>query len=167
MNVPYARLYVQRIVAALSAADPSKASTFAANGQAYDGRLATLDSWVRDQIATIPTEQRRLVAFHDAFPYYAEAYGLTIVGVVVPAPGQDPSAGQIAQLVKAIREAHVKAVFSEVQFSPQLAQAVAREAGATAESNLYDDTLGDTPVDSYEGIIRWDTNKVVAALNGG
>jgi ABC-type Zn uptake system ZnuABC Zn-binding protein ZnuA len=164
MNVAYARMYVGRIADALSAAAPASASSFAANAKAYDARLATLDGWVRDRIATIPQPQRRLVSFHDAFPYYAEAYGLTIVGVVVPAPGQDPSAGEIAQLVQAIREAHVKAVFSEVQFSPQLAQAVAKEAGAIVVSDLYDDTVGDPPVDTYEGIIRWDTDKVVAAL---
>src|SRR5438034_3590797 len=164
MNVAYARMYVGRIADALSAAEPAAASVFAANAKAYDAQLATLDGWVRDRIGTIPADQRRLVSFHDAFPYYAQAYGLTIVGVVVPAPGQDPSAGQIAALVKAIRDAHVKAVFSEVQFSPQLAQAVAREADATVVSDLYDDTVGDPPVDTYEGIIRWDTDKVVAAL---
>ena len=164
MNVAYARMYVGRIADALSAAEPAAASVFATNAKAYDAQLATLDGWVRDRIGTIPADHRRLVSFHDAFPYYDQAYGLTIVGVVVPAPGQDPSAGQIAALVKAIRDAHVKAVFSEVQFSPQLAQAVAREAGAAVVSDLYDDTVGDPPVDTYEGIIRWDTDKVVAAL---
>ena len=71
---------------------------------------------VRSRIATIPEATRKLVTFHDAFPYYARAYGITIVGVAVQAPGQDPSAGYTAQLITAIRDAGVKAIFSEDQF---------------------------------------------------
>jgi ABC-type Zn uptake system ZnuABC Zn-binding protein ZnuA len=164
LNVAYAERYVTRIADALEAADPTDAGTFTANAAAYQARLATLDASVRTEIATIPEAARKLVSFHDAFPYFAAAYGLTIVGVVVSAPGQDPSAAQVAALVEAIRAAGVKAVFSEAQFSPSLVATIATEAGATVESNLYDDTLGDPPVDSYEGLIRWDTDKVVAAL---
>jgi ABC-type Zn uptake system ZnuABC Zn-binding protein ZnuA len=164
MNVAYAERYVTRIDDALKAIDPADGTTFAANAAAYEKRLTALDASVKTQIATIPAGQRKLVSFHDAFPYYADAYGLTIVGVVVSAPGQDPSAAQVTGLVAAIKAAGVKAVFSEAQFSPSLVQTIATEAGATVESNLYDDTLGDPPVDSYEGLIQWDTERVVAAL---
>ncbi len=164
LNVAYARAYVERIGEALAAVAPADAAAFRAGAQAYEARLEQLDGWVRAMIATIPESNRAFISFHDALPYFAAAYGLRIVGVVVPAPGQDPSAGQVADLVAAIKAAGVKAVFSESQFSPELAQTVAREAGATVVADLYTDTLGDPPADTYEGLIRWDVERFVAAL---
>jgi manganese/iron transport system substrate-binding protein len=164
LDVAYAEKYVARIADALSSVSPADAATFAAGAEAYTARLASLDAWARSQIATIPAGNRQLVSFHDALPYFAAAYGLRIVGVVVPAPGQDPSAGEVASLVAAIRAAGVKAVFSEAQFSPQLADAIATEAGASVVADLYTDTLGDPPADTYEGIIRWDVERIVKAL---
>jgi ABC-type Zn uptake system ZnuABC Zn-binding protein ZnuA len=164
LNVAYGIKYVERIGEALARADPDNAEAYAAGTRAYSARLAELETWARDQIAAIPESSRTIVSFHEAFPYFAEAYGLEIVGTIVDAPGQDPSAGEIADLVEAIRASGAKAIFSEAQFSPELADTVAREAGITIESNLYNDSLGDPPADSYEGIIRWDVERVVAAL---
>ena len=164
LNVAYGIKYVERIGDALARVDPDNAEDYAAGTRAYVARLAELDTWAREQIAAIPESSRRIVSFHEAFPYFAEAYGLEIVGTIVDAPGQDPSAGEIADLVEAIRASGATAIFSEAQFSPELADAVAREAGITIESNLYNDSLGDPPADSYEGLIRWDVERVVAAL---
>ncbi len=164
MNVAYAMLYVDRIEAALAQADPANAATFASKAATYKASLATLDSWVRDQIATIPPANRKLVAFHDAFPYYARAYGVTIVGVAVEAPGQDPSAAYTAQLIDAIKAAGVKAIFSEAQFPKKLIDALAAATGASVVADLYDDALGDPPITTYESVIRWDTQELVAAL---
>ena len=164
MDVAYGRLYAKRIAIALERARPSSTATIQAGLASYDAKLATLDAWVRAQIATIPAANRKIVSFHDAFPYYARAYGLEIVGTVVKAPGQDPSAGEIAALIDAIRSSGAKGVFSEAQFNDKLVRTIASEAGATVESNLYDDTIGDPPIDSYIGIIQWDTERVVVAL---
>ncbi len=164
LDVTIAQRYVDRIAEALSRVSPADASTFAANAAGYKASLGELDAWVRERISTIPPERRAFVSFHDALPYFARAYGLRIAGVALPAPGQEPSAGEIAALVSAIRAADVKAVFSEAQFSPQLAQAIAAEAGATVVADLYTDTLGDPPVDSYEGIVRWAVERIVGAL---
>lgn len=164
LDVTYASQYVRRIVEALVDADPDDAAVYVANGAAYQARLTALDAWVREQIAMIPEANRKLVSFHEAFPYYAAAYGLEVVGTIVEAPGQDPSAGELAALVEAIKASGAKAVFTEAQFSPELAQTVASEAGVAVVSDLYNDSLGDPPVDSYEGLIRWDTEKTVEAL---
>jgi zinc/manganese transport system substrate-binding protein len=164
LNVTYAQGYVARIGEALAMVDPADARAFRDGTAAYEKRLDDLDAWVRERIATIPEANRAFVMFHDALPYFAAAYGFKVVGTVVKAPGQDPSAGQIADLVDAIRAADVKAVFSESQFSPALVKAIAEEAGATVVADLYDDTIGDPPVDSYEGIIRWDVERFVEAL---
>jgi ABC-type Zn uptake system ZnuABC Zn-binding protein ZnuA len=164
LNVAYAELYVKRIVTALQAAAPAKQAAFQASGDAYLARLASLDAEIRAQIATIPAANRKLVSYHDAFPYFAAAYGLTIVGTVVPAPGQDPSAGQVVALINEIRASGVKAIFSEAQFNPKVEQQLAAEAGVTVVSNLYNDALGPPPLDTYEAIMRWDATRVVEAL---
>ena len=166
LNVDYAMRYVERIIDQLSQVDPSRAEAYRSRGDDYLARLAELDASTRERIAAIPAEDRVIVSFHEAFPYFAKAYGLTIVGSIVDAPGQDPSAGEIAALVEAIRESGAKAVFGEAQFSPELVETIASEAGITVESDLYNDSLGDPPVDTYEGLIRWDVDRVVAALDG-
>ncbi|HET7028540.1 MAG TPA: metal ABC transporter substrate-binding protein [Candidatus Limnocylindrales bacterium] len=165
LDVTLAATYANRIVDALARVDPDRATAYRANGQAYVARLRTLDGWVRDQVATIPEANRRFVSFHDAFPYFARRYGLQIVGVAVQAPGQDPSAAETAQLVDAIRRAGVKAIFSEAQFPPRLVDQLAAETGASVVANLYDDSLGDPPVTTYEALIRWDVTQVVEALS--
>ena len=164
LDVRYGMLYAQRIGDALALVDPDSASEIATRTAAYLTRLETLDAWAREQLGAIPAADRRIVSFHEAFPYFAAAYGLEIVGTVIDAPGQDPSAGEIARLVDAIRASGARAIFSEAQFSPDLADTVAREAGVPVESNLYNDSLGDPPADTYEGLIRWDVERVVAAL---
>jgi ABC-type Zn uptake system ZnuABC Zn-binding protein ZnuA len=164
LDVSNTRAYVAKIADALAAADPDGAADYRANAETYDAELADLDAWIREQIATVPPADRKLVSFHEAFPYLARAYGLEIVGVVVDAPGQDPSAGEIAGLVDAIRAAGVKAVFGEAQFSDDLVRTIADETGATVETNLYNDSLGDPPVDSYTGMMRWNVERIVAAL---
>jgi ABC-type Zn uptake system ZnuABC Zn-binding protein ZnuA len=166
LDVRYAQKYAARIADALGAADPAKAARFKTGGEAYAARLAALDTEIHQKVATIPEANRKLVSFHEAFPYFAKAYGLTIVGSVVQVPGQDPSAGEVAALIEAIKRSGAKAVFAEAGFNPDLSKAIADEAGVKVETNLYNDSLGDAPVDTYEGLIRWDAAKIVAALGG-
>jgi len=166
LDVAYAMRYVERIVDTLSEADPGHAADIGARGEAYLARLDELDATTRDRLAGIPGADRVIVSFHEAFPYFAAAYGLTIVGTIVDAPGQDPSAGEIAALVEAIRASGAKAVFGEAQFSPDLAETVASEADVTVATDLYSDSLGDPPVDTYEAMMRWNVDRVVDALGG-
>lgn len=164
MDVAYAAAYVARIGQALRQADPAHADEIDASATAYAQVLADLDGWVRDRIATVPEPNRRIVTFHDALAYFAREYGLTIVGVAVAAPGQDPSAGEIAALIDAIRDSGAKAIFSEDQFPTALVDQIARETGIEVVADLYDDSLGDDPVTSYEALIRWDVDRFVEAL---
>jgi ABC-type Zn uptake system ZnuABC Zn-binding protein ZnuA len=164
MDVTAASLYAARIADGLRAADPPHAAQIEATATAYLARLGELDAWVRAQIASVPPANRKIVTFHPALPYFARAYGLTVVGVAVNAPGQDPSAGEIAALVDAIRASGVKAIFSENQFPTALVDQIARETGAKVLASLYDDSLGNPPVTSYEALIRWDTSQIVSAL---
>lgn len=164
MDVKYAELYVDRIAAALKSVDPGHASQYDSRAGGYKARLETLDAGVRSKVAAIPEANRKIVMFHDAFPYFAREYGITIVGVAVEAPGQDPSAGYTAELITAIRGAGVKAIFSESQFPTKLVDQLAAETGTKVVANLYDDALGDPPVTSYEALISWDVDQLVTAL---
>ncbi len=164
LDVGNARRYVARIAEELGRLDPAGAATYAAGAAAYDARLVDLDAWIRGQIATVPAADRRVVSSHEAFPYYAAAYGIEVVDVIVPVPGQEPSAAQIARLVEAIRSSGVRAVLAEAQFNPAVAERIAAETGVRVVTNLYSDSVGDPPADTYEGLMRWDTERIVEAL---
>ena len=166
MNVANAERMVAKIATALTAADPAGAQAYLDGATAYEAQLTALDTELHARMTTIPAANRTVVAFHDAFPYLADAYGLRIDGTIISAPGQDPSAGSLADLVGAIRRDNVKAVFTEAQFNDELARTIATETGVEVVSGLYDDTLGDAPLDSYAAIMRRDVDEVVLALGG-
>jgi ABC-type Zn uptake system ZnuABC Zn-binding protein ZnuA len=166
LDVANARAYASRIASALTAADPAGAAAYAERAKRFDAELAALDTDIRDSLGAVPEEARTVISFHDAFPYFARAYGLTIDGTIVEAPGQDPSASQVEALVQGIREHGVRAILAEVQFSDKLAQAIAAETDAVVVSDLYTDTLGEAPLDSYVAIMRWNTDRLVEALSG-
>lgn len=164
LDVANAEKYVDRIGAALATVDPANTAAYRAGRDAYRARLADLDAWARGQIAALPAANRRIVSYHDALPYFCRAYGLTVVGNVVAAPGQDPSVQEVQRLIDSIRTNGVRAIFSEAQFNPELARTIASEAGARVVSDLYTDTLGDSPADTYEGLVRWDVAHIAEAL---
>jgi zinc/manganese transport system substrate-binding protein/manganese/iron transport system substrate-binding protein len=161
----YAKVYVQKIHDQLVAIDPDGAAIYDSNTTAYLAQLDALDQWIQQQVASVRPEDRKLVTFHEAYPYFAARYGFELIGVITPSPGQEPSAGELAQLIDTVRAAHVKAVFSEAQFSPRLTQTLAQEAGVRQViSDLYNDSLGDPPADSYIGMMHYNVERIVQAL---
>jgi ABC-type Zn uptake system ZnuABC Zn-binding protein ZnuA len=157
--------YVPKIAARLTDLDPAGKATFDANAAAYGSQLDALDAELMARVAQIPAPNRKLVTFHDAFPYFARHYGFELVGVVLENVGQEPTAGELAALVDKVKAAHVRAVFSEAQFSPKLVRTLAQEAGVTSVvTTLYNDALGPPPADTYPGLMRWDVDQIVQAL---
>lgn len=160
-----ASYYVPAIIGSLSTIDPAHAADYGANGVAYQAALAALDTELQGIVATIPEANRKLVTFHDAYPYLARHYGFELVGVILENVGTEPSAGELADLVERVKAAGVKAVFSEEQFSPELAQTLAQEAGISdVVTTLYNDALGDPPADTYLGMMRTDFERIAEAL---
>jgi ABC-type Zn uptake system ZnuABC Zn-binding protein ZnuA len=149
---------------ALGGIDPANAAEYTANAEELATELAALDDELQARFEAVAPAARKVVSFHDALPYFARAFDLEIVGVIVSAPGQDPSAGELATLIDAIRASGVRVILSEVQFSDELARTIAAETGATVVSDLYTDSLGDPPVDTYAGMLRWDVDRIVGAL---
>jgi ABC-type Zn uptake system ZnuABC Zn-binding protein ZnuA len=160
------RFYVPAIRDTLARLRPAAADELAASADTYAASLRELDETSKDKLSVIPAEDRKLVTFHDAFPYFAEHFGFEMVGVILENPGQEPSAAELAALVGEVKAAGVKAVFSEAQFDPKLARTLADEAGITeVVTTLYNDSLGPPPADSYIGMITWDVDEIVKALS--
>ncbi|MFL5778789.1 MAG: metal ABC transporter substrate-binding protein [Chloroflexota bacterium] len=157
--------YLPSIVNGLSRADPVDAAAFAQAAEAYARELRSLDAELKAEVETLPAAQRKLVTMHDAFPYFARHFGFELIGVILSNVGQEPTGGALADLVAKVRAAHVRAVFSEAQFSPELARTLATEAGVKeVVTTLYNDALGPPPADSYIGMMRWNMDHIVEAL---
>jgi zinc/manganese transport system substrate-binding protein len=133
---------------ALAKANPGARNAYARNAGAYLAKLRALDRGIAACVDRVPPAARKLVTDHDAFNYFAHRYGIKVVGAVIPSQTTQaqPSAGDVARLVRLIRREHVKAVFPESSINPKLAQAIARQTGASSDLTLYGDTLG--PKDS-------------------
>lgn len=158
--------YVERIRDGLSQVDPAGAATYAANAAAYSQQLRELNEELKQQAQTLPEDARKLVTNHDAFPYFAQEYGFTIVGNILGNPEAEASAGELARLVRNIQAEHVRAIFSENQFSARLSQTLASEAGVAVVADLYTDSLGQpgSDVNSYIDLLRYDMQTIVTAL---
>lgn len=157
--------YLPAITAKLTELDSAGAAVYDANRAAYAAKIRAMDAANTAKIETIPSANRKLVTFHDAFPYFARHYGFELVGVIVANVGQEPTASELAKLVETVRAAGVKAVFSEAQFSPDLARTLADEAGVTqVVTTLYNDTVGPAPVDTYLTMMEWNVDQIVEAL---
>jgi len=157
--------YLPLIAAKLGELDPEGRATYEANRAAYGRELDSLDRELRAQVDTIPSANRKLVTFHDAFPYFARHFGFEVVGVILANVGQEPTAAELAALVEQVKVAGVKAIFSEEQFNPELSRTLASEAGITSVvTTLYNDSLGPPPADTYLGLMRWNVDQIVRAL---
>ena len=123
-----------------------------ANESDYAAQLDALDTWISENVETVPVEERLLVTNHDAFTYFIDAYDVTFIGSIIPSfdDNAEPSAAEIDELVTKIRDTGVAAVFSEASISPKAAETIAAETGATVYSGddaLYGDSLGQPGTD--------------------
>ncbi|SHN82519.1 metal ABC transporter substrate-binding protein [Desulfitobacterium chlororespirans] len=165
LDVKNAQHYVEHIRDALIETYPQDQESFKANAENYLRELEALDQWIQEQILTIPQENRNLIVYHDAWVYYTERYGLTVLRPVVHGDESEPSAKDYAQLIELIKEHQVKAIFGEVGFNTKLVLQLAQETGIKVVEDLYNDTLGVTPeTDSYIEIMKHNTTAIVTAL---
>jgi ABC-type Zn uptake system ZnuABC Zn-binding protein ZnuA len=162
LDPTYGMHYVENIYEGLAEVDPDNESIYRSNADDYIAEIEAFDEWAQDQMAQIPDENRFMVTFHDAFPYFAEHYNLEVVGVVITSPGREPGAQELAQLADEIREVGVPAVFIEPQFNPSLAEAIADEAGVEVHT-IYSDT---PPEDAgYLDMMELNIERVVEGLS--
>ncbi len=165
LDIANAKAYVEKIRDNLGKVDPTNAASYADRAQTYLAQLDELDTWIRAEIDRIPPRRRKLVTFHDAFPYFARRYGFSLHGVVVASPGKEPSARELTQLARRIKRAEVPAVFAESQFNPKVMEVLAQDAGVRVITNLYNDSLSAGPeANSYIAMMKHNVTQIVNAL---
>ncbi len=161
---------VNAIRDALIEISPEDREIFTKNAAQLNGELKQLDTWIAQQIQTIPPQKRKLVTTHDAFQYYARAYGLSIIGTLIGISTEEqPSAKTVQQLVEALKQTQVPAIFAETTINPALINTVAQEARIKlAPQQLYSDSIGapNSEANSYIKMMEANTRTIVEALGG-
>lgn len=165
-NVENVRIYAGNIATALSALKPEKAEAFANRAAAYDLALQKLDAEIRERLQAIPTESRKIVTSHDAFAYFAAAYGIKILAVEGLGAQGGTTAANIAKLVTQIKTENVKTVFIENISDPKLIRQIAADTGATIGGTLYADALSgpDGPAPTYIDMMRHNVTLMTKAM---
>jgi manganese/zinc/iron transport system substrate-binding protein len=155
----------------LSALDPGSASTYRANAERYRTELHQLDTFVREQIATIPSERRVLITAHDAFGYFGISYGVEVRGLQGTSTASEAGAAEVRDLAGFIVERNIKAIFVESSVPRRTIEAVqaavaARGYSVTIGGQLYSDALGEagTPEGTYIGMVEYNVRAIVSAL---
>lgn len=166
-RVANVKLWVENIRESLRQLDPANAEAYHAAAAAYLAELDALDAEIRAKIETIPAERRKLVTDHETFGYFADEYGFTIVGALIPSlsTAAEPSAQALAQLQDQLAAEGVKAIFVGTTVNPRLAEQMAQDLGIQVVS-LYSDSLSapDGPAATYLDFMRYNVNAMVTAL---
>jgi zinc/manganese transport system substrate-binding protein len=162
---------VAEIERRLAAADPVHRRQFERNARAYLAELRDLDAGIERCMDSIPAGRRKLVTDHDAFGYFADRYGIEVVGAVIPSQTTQaqPSAKDLSALAKLIERERVEAIFPESSLSPKVAETIADQTGASADYSLYGDTLGPEASDgaTYLTMEAANANAIARGFTGG
>jgi len=165
-DVACTQRYVDNIARGLSAADPAHAADYRARAAAYEQRLAALDRWIREEIARVPEDRRKAITGHDSFRYFARAYGVAFSAPRGYSNDSEPTARDVANLIREVREQKIKALFIENMTNPALVAEIARDSGATVGPRLYSDALSQPggPAPTYEAMMRHNVTALVAGM---
>lgn len=162
-----AKIYVANIRDGLIAADPDGKAAYEANAAAYAQKLDALDAEIRAAWAKIPDDRRRVITSHDAFGYYAAAYGVEMIAPQGVSTEAEASAKDVARIIRQIRKENIPAVFVENISDKRLIQRIAKETGAKIGGALYSDALSgaDGPAATYLDMMRSNLRELTGALS--
>lgn len=165
-DVARVQAYVKNIAQGLCAADAAGCDSYRSNAAAYGQQLDALDQEIRRAWSAIPAQQRLVISSHDAFGYYASAYGVRFLAPQGVSTDSEASAQGVARLVRQIRQEKASALFVESIADPRLIEQIARETGLKASSEgLYSDSLAPQgEAASYLGMMRYNTRVLIAAI---
>jgi zinc/manganese transport system substrate-binding protein len=165
-SVANAKIYVTNITDALVATDPADAEVFRANAQAYLTKLDALEREVREAVAKIPPSRRKVISTHDAFGYFAAAYGIEFIAPLGVSTESEASARDIAGIITEIKREKIPAVFLENISDPRLIRRISAGTGARVGGTLYSDSLtgekGEAP--TYIELVRHNIKALTGAL---
>lgn len=160
-------IYVANIRDGLIAADPDGKAVYEANAEKYLAALKKEDAAVKAAIGALPQSHRRIITSHDAFGYFGEAYGLEILAPEGISTASEPSAKDVAKIIRQIREDKIPAVFMENITNPKMLEQIAKESGAKIGGTLYSDALSakDGPAPTYLDMFKHNVGTLTAALS--
>ncbi len=141
---------------------PEQADEIMSNAEAYAARLQALDEEIAESLKGL--KRRDIVTFHEAFPYFAQAYGLNVVAVLALEPDEALSPQMLKTLVDKVRASGLPPLFTEPQYEDRAARAVAQETGAGIYE-LDPVVTGDGAKDAYETVMRRNVQALIEALN--
>jgi zinc/manganese transport system substrate-binding protein len=167
-SVANAKIYVGNIRDGLTEADPDGAAIYMAHATTYLAKLDTLEAEVKATIATIPAARRQIITTHDAFGYFGEAYGVRFIAPQGVSTEAEPSARDVAKIIRQIKSQKVPAVFLENIADPRMSRRIAEESGVKIGGELFSDALSppDGPAGTYIAMIRHNIKELAAALIG-
>ncbi|MHC4045589.1 metal ABC transporter solute-binding protein, Zn/Mn family [Bradyrhizobium sp. 23AC] len=166
-SVPNAKVYATDIANALAAAAPNDADFFRTRAKAYLEKLETLDREVRDAVAKIPPERRKVISTHDAFGYFSAEYGIQFIAPLGVSTETEPSARDIAAIIGQIKAQKIPAVFLENISDDRLIRRIAAETGSKVGGTLISDSLtGEKgPAPTYIDMVRHNIKALTSALD--
>jgi zinc/manganese transport system substrate-binding protein len=165
-SVANAKIYVANIRDGLGVADSANRDVYDGNANVYLAKLDALDKEVREAISKIPPDRRKLITTHNAFGYFADAYGMDFIAPEGVSTEAEPSAKDVAKIVSQIRRQKIPAVFMENISDPRLMQQIAQETGARIGGTLYSDALSEPngPAGTYIDMVRNNVRELTKAL---
>lgn len=165
-SVPNAKIYVANVRDALIAADPAGKATYESNAADYLSKLDALDAEVKEQVARIAADRRRIITTHDAFGYFKGAYGIDFIAPQGVSTESEASAKDVAKIIVQVRKQKIPAVFLENVSDPRLLERIAEESGAKVGGTLYSDALTDEkgPAPTYIDMMKHNIRTLSAAL---
>lgn len=165
-DVACTRHYVKNIMTGLAAVDPAHLNTYVALSGQYDKALAELDAWINAEIAKVPVDKRKVISGHEAFRYFARAYGVQFLAPRGYSTANEPTARDVAALVREVREKNIKALFVENMTNPGLVEQIARDSGGVVGAKLYSDALSkpDGPASTYIYMMRHNVKALVEGM---
>ena len=162
-----AERYVRTICLALAAALPEQAFVFEQNANDYIQRMKALDQTITMRIAEVPPDRRRVIVSHDAFGYFAAAYGVKFYSLQGMSTGSEPSAAEIVRIVDQIKKNKVSAIFTENISDPRALARIAKDSGASIGGVLYADALTEpgTAADTYLKMFEHNALTIVRGIS--
>lgn len=166
-NLANGEIYVVNIRDGLIAADPDGRGVYEANAEKYLAALKKEDAAVKAAIAALPQTHRRIITSHDAFGYFGEAYGLEILAPEGISTASEPSAKDVAKIIRQIRKDKIPAVFMENITNAKMLEQIAKESGAKIGGTLYSDALSakDGPAPTYLDMFKHNVGTLTSALS--
>lgn len=160
-----AEIYARNITQALVQLVPARAAAFEARRDSWLGRLGALRQSIAPRLMALPLERRRVLTSHDAFGYFAQEWRLQFLAAQGVSDAAEPSAAEVAGLIRQLRAEGVRAIFVENIRDARLVKQIAEEAGARVGGTLYSDALAaEGPASTYLGMYRQNVERLLQAL---